>query len=203
MPPRELERCRDFLAGRDEAGRIGGGIEKDHARRRRDRGGEFFRVEAPASGPVERHGNRPRARGLQRPDEIRPGGRGDQRLVAGTRDEPGCDLDRVHTPNGDEEALGGERAAPGRRAIDSAHIGGDRIAQVRNAALSGVEGLAAVERGLGRFADEGGRRQVAFADPERDQTLPPATVVEHFDDAARRRVADRRADFVSPVAFGG
>ena len=36
----------------------------------------------------------------------------------------------------------------------------------------------------GRLADEGRRRQVAFADPERDQALPVAAVVEDLDDAA-------------------
>ncbi len=54
-------------------------------------------------------------------------------------------------------------------------------------ALGGVEGLAAVQRVDGGLGDEVGRRQVAFADPQRHQPLTAAPVVEHFDDAAFRR----------------
>src|SRR5262249_39469850 len=53
------------------------------------------------------------------------------------------------------------------------------------------------------FRDEGRRRQVALSDPERDQPLPAAAVVEHFHNAAGRNPAHRGTDFREPVAFGG
>ncbi len=56
----------------------------------------------------------------------------------------------------------------------AAVVAGKRLAQFRNAALPGVEGLASGEashrRGIG---DEVGRRQVALARPERDQPGRP------------------------------
>ena len=108
-------------------------------------------------------------------------------------------LDRVHAADGDEEILRRERSASRRRAVDAGHVGGDRRAQLRHAALVGVEGLAAVERGLGRLADERRRRQVALADPQWNQPLPAAAVVEHLDDAARGDGAHRRADLIEPI----
>ena len=68
--------------------------------------------------------------------------------------------------------------------------------------LVGVEGLAAIERGLGRLDDELRRRQVALADPERDQTLAAAPVIEHLDDAAQLDGAQRRAEFRSSQSRG-
>src|SRR6185437_14569851 len=58
---------------------------------------------------------------------------------------------------------------------------------------------SAGERGLGRLADERRRRQVALADPERNEALPVAAIVEHLDDAARLNVAHYGADQVGPV----
>ena len=43
--------------------------------------------------------------------------------------------------------------------------------------------------------------KIPLPDPKRDQPLPAAAVIEHFDDAARRDVAHRRANFCKPVAF--
>jgi hypothetical protein len=63
----------------------------------------------------------------------------------------------------------------------------------------GAEGLAAIERGLGRFGDERRGRQIAFADPKRDQTLAAAPVVEDFDDAVPRHGAHGRLNFAKPV----
>ncbi len=105
--------------------------------------------------------------------------------------------------DGGEEALGPERAAARRRAVDAGHIGGDRLAQRRNSGLVGIERLAPVDRRLRRLGRDGRRRQVALADPKRDEPLPIASVVEHFDDAARGGVADGRLDFGEPVAFWG
>jgi len=92
-----------------------------------------------------------RARDFQRAHEIGPGGRRDQRFVTGTGDKEARDLDRVHASDGDEEALGRIGPAAWRRPIDARHVGGDRLAQFRHAALGRVEGLAAVERRLGRL----------------------------------------------------
>ena len=48
-----------------------------------------------------------------------------------------------------------------------------------------------------------GRRRVALADPQRDQALPTAAVVEDFDDAARRDGAHRRLDRAEPIGLAG
>ena len=46
---------------------------------------------------------------------------------------------------------------------------------------------------------KGGRRQVALADPERNQPLAAAPVVEDFDDAALRHGAHGGLNFAEPV----
>ena len=68
--------------------------------------------------------------------------------------------------------------------MDAGHGAGDRGARIRNAALMGMEDLAAREREPHRLGDEVGRRAVALADPERDQPLAVAAIVEDLDDAA-------------------
>jgi hypothetical protein len=65
----------------------------------------------------------------------------------------------------------------------------ERLAQRRDAALPGIERLACRERARCRLADEGRRRKIALADPERDQAGAFAAVVRHLDDAAFRRAA--------------
>ena len=82
-----------------------------------------------------------------------------------------------------------KRSGAKRLAVGALVIAGERRAQLRDAALMGVEGLAGGQRSRRRIGDEGRGRQVAFADPERDQALPAAAVIEHFDNAAFRRVA--------------
>ena len=105
-------------------------------------------------------------------------------LVAVAGDHAHGGLDRLHAAAGDEEALRRERPAVGALVI-----AGERGAQLRNAALVGVEGLAGGERAGRCGSDEFRRRQVALADPQRDQPVAPAAVVEYFDNAAFRRVA--------------
>lgn len=74
-----------------------------------------------------------------------------------------------------------------------------RLAKLRNAALPGVEGLAGGKRVHRRPADEIGRRQIALAHPERQQTLAATGVIDDFDDpafgrryCARAKAADDR-----------
>jgi hypothetical protein len=67
-------------------------------------------------------------------------------------------------------------------------VAGDRRAQFRDAALGGIERVTAVERGFGRLADERRRRQVALADPQGNEPLPAAAVVEHFELVTTSRV---------------
>ena len=74
-------------------------------------------------------------------------------------------------------------------------------------------GASAVESAPGCSAANGRRElkqdktdalvQIAFADPQGNQPLPAAAVVEHFDDAARGDVTHRGADLIEPVAFVG
>ena len=64
-----------------------------------------------------------------------------------------------------------------------------RLAQIGNAALPGVEGLAVGQRPFGGAGYKIGRRQVAFADPERDQAGLEPAVIDDLDDAAQKIVA--------------
>ena len=119
---------------------------------------------------------------------IRPGRRRDHDLVARACDHREHDLDRLHAGAGDVELLRRERPAVERRVIAR-----ERLAQFRNAALPGVEGLAGRKRARRGLADEGGRRQIALADPQRDQPVAPAAVIRDLDDAALRRALRARA----------
>ena len=136
MPARDRQRRGDFLARRDEAGRVGGRVEENEAGRRRHRARELVRIEAPAAASVERGRARRARRRFQarRQNWARPA-RGSAPRRPGPTIEPGRDLDRVHAADGDEEILGREGAASGRCAIDARHIGRDRRAQFGDAAL--------------------------------------------------------------------
>ena len=201
MPARDGERLDDLLARCDEAGRVGGGVEKDEVGRWRHRLFDLGRIEAPAAAPVEPDGHGARSGNFQRADEIGPGWRRDQRLVASADDEPGRDLDRMHAADGDEEVLGREGAAAWGRAIDLRHVRRDRLAQLRDAVLPSIKRLAAVERGLRRLADERRGRQVALANPQGNKPLPAAAVIEDLDDAAGRDVAHGGADEIGPIGL--
>src|SRR5262249_4813970 len=68
-----------------------------------------------------------------------------------------------------------------------------RLAQLGDSPLPGVEGLPCGERAGRGVADERRRRNIALADPERDQTLPSAAVIRDLDDTALGRAARLRA----------
>ena len=93
------------------------------------------------------------------PTKFGQAGEGISASSPGPSDEAGRDLDRMHAADGDEEVFGPERQPSRRRAVNAGHVAGDRLAQLRNAGLGGVEGLAAVDRRLGRL----GRRRTAAA----------------------------------------
>ena len=80
--------------------------------------------------------------------KVRPGRRQHDRLVAIARSAARGDLQCVHAADGREEAVRLEwLACPGeRRAVDTRHHPGDRLAKIRVAALCRVEGLAGLER---------------------------------------------------------
>ena len=137
----------------------------------------------PFASIDHRHADGPGAGNGDRAGEIRPGRGRDQHLVAVAGEHAEGDLHRRHAAGGDEEALGVERLA-----VDPLVVAGDGLAQFGDAALIGVEGLALRQRLRRRLADEGRRRQVALADPERDDAGLEPTVAEHVDDAARRRL---------------
>ena len=97
---------------------------------------------------------------------LAPGGRADDFEIA-ARDfhTRGRDFDRVHSPDGDEKGLGRKRAPARRGPVDPRHVVRDRLTQLGDAALPGVEGLATVERRLGRFVNEWRGRQITLAHP--------------------------------------
>ena len=165
MPARDGERLDDLLARRDEAGRVGGRVEKDELGRGRDRLFELGRIEAPAAPFVERDGH-----GAARPEISSAPTKLGQAGVGISASSPGPTMSRVAIsiacmPPIVTKKFCGEKAARRGRAVDLRHVSRDRLAQLGNAVLPGVERLAAVERGLRRLADERRRRQVALADP--------------------------------------
>jgi hypothetical protein len=169
---------------RSPAGRVGRGVDDESTTLRGDRTGEAVEVEMPAlriHAQGDTDGTGPGD--LDRPREVRPRRGRDQNFVAGPRDHPDRHHDRRHAAGRHEKAL-----RIGRKAVDPADVPGNRLAEFGKAALVGVEGLPRSKRSRRRLADERRRRHVAFADPERDQPLAAATIVEHVDNAARRRV---------------
>ena len=69
--------------------------------------------------------------------------------------------------------------------------------------LMGVERLAGASDFAAASEMKAGVGQVALAHPERDQSLPPAAVIEYFDNAAFRRVAGFAAQGGSEISDTG
>ncbi len=65
-------------------------------------------------------------------------------------------------------------------------ITAQRLAQFWNTALPGIEGLAIVQTIDGRLIDEVGAWQIAFADPQRQEVVPPPGIIHDFDNTALR-----------------
>ena len=103
----------------------------------------------------------------------------------------------MHAAAGHEEILGLE----GLR-VDARHIARNRGPQRRQTALMGIEGLAFCVGLCGSFADELRRRPVSLADPERDQPLPVAAIIEDIDNAAIGRCDGLRADAGEKLCLG-
>ena len=94
------------------------------------------------------------------------------------------EMDGLHATASDKEPVGGELAGPEPRVIV-----GQRLAQLRQATLPGVEGFASAERAAGGLADKRWRRQVAFAGPQRDQPVAAEAMIDCGEDAAIRLLA--------------
>jgi hypothetical protein len=73
---------------------------------------------------------------------------------------------------------------------------GQRLAKFRNAALIGVERLAGGKRVHRRPVDEIGARQIALADPERQEAFAATGIVDDFDDPAFWRRDGARAEAI-------
>ena len=172
-----------LIAGGGPAGRVAGRIQEQRRRPSGDGVEIAVEIERPAGiAEAHRHLDGARAANLRGGGEVRPGRRRHHNLVALARHHAQRDLDGRHAARGHEEALGIEGAA-----IEPLVIARDGKAQLGNAALMGIEGLAGLEAAAGRFRDEGRRRQVALADPQGDQALAVAAIVEDLDDAGFRR----------------
>ena len=118
VPAREIENGRELLARRDEAGRIGRRIEEDRARRRRRPRRRGARCRAASAAPRS-SGTKTARRARQRDGagEIRPRGRGDQRLLARPDRQAHGDVERLHAADRHEKRSGEKRRrqAPRRR----------------------------------------------------------------------------------------
>src|SRR5262249_14281216 len=81
-----------------------------------------------------------------------------------------------------------------RDAVDPAMIVDQRLAQLGDAPLLGVEGLATPECCCHFIADEGWRRQIALADPQADHIGDAEAELPHLDDARILHRLDVRAN---------
>ncbi len=62
-------------------------------------------------------------------------------------------------------------------------VAGDGVAQLGQAKVVGVEGLAGLQRGNGRLTDHVGGDFIAFAKPEAQHAFTAHAFVGHFADA--------------------
>ena len=184
VPPRERENGTEVVEARGPAGRVGRRVDDKRAGARRHGVAEAIDIERPACGTARhRHRDRPRPRDRDGAVEIRPGRRRDENLVAGSRRHAHGDLGRVHAPDRDRETVDGERPP-----VQPLAVAGDRLAQLWDALLPGVEGLAGGERARCRVVDEGWGRQVPLPAQSGIRPGPPAPVGHGLDDAAGGRV---------------
>ncbi len=165
------------------AGRVGRRVDEQRLCPWRDRRLDLADVAGPAiAGLVERDCDRDGARHAGGCGEVRPGRRQIDDLVAIAGDSVERQLDGMHARAGDDEFLLGEALAEMPDVI-----AGERLPQFGDAFLPGIEGLAAGQRPGSGIGDEGGRRQVALAGPERDHAVAVAAAVHDGDNAAFRR----------------
>ena len=190
MPACQSENALEIIAGGRPTGRVRGRVDDDSPRPGRHRGFESAEIEIPAVRPGgHRQGDRASAVHLDGGLEIRPGRSRHDHLVSRPGYDPHRHLEGMHPTDRDVEALGIERSSE-----QAARVPGDRLPQLGDAALPGVEGLAGGERTRRRIRDEGRGRPVPLADPERDQPLPPAPVIGDLHDPALGHAGGLRPD---------
>ncbi len=182
MTARKLEDRLQILMRRCPAGRVRRGIDEEGARLRRDRPLQLLQIQRPpAVGKGQRHGHGAGAAEFDGGNDIGPGRRQIDHLVAGLGQRLHRQHDRLHAGAGHVEMLGREFHAEMAGVITR-----QRGAQLGNAALPGVEGLAGQKRFARGTVDEIGARQIPLTGPERQEPLAAAGVVDDLDNAAFR-----------------
>ena len=63
-------------------------------------------------------------------------------------------------------------------------ITAQRLPQFGNATLPGIEGFAIIQPVDGGLIDEVWARQIAFANPKRQEIVPPPGIIHDFNNAA-------------------
>ena len=182
MTSSDLEdRLQIFAACRPARG-IGRRVDEQRFRLRRDRLFQPLQIERPATiGEGERYADGLRSCKIDCRDDVRPAGRQIDHLVAGGGQRLDSKRDRLHARCRDIEML--DRQIDGEMALI---VAGKRLAKLGNAALPGVEGLAAEQSFACGAIDEVGCRQITFARPERQQTVTTTRIVDNLDDTAFR-----------------
>ena len=162
-------------AAQRPAGRIVGRVDEQHASAIGDCALERLDVETPRAIRRRTQG---KARHLRAEDrrlrsEVGPDRHDRDDFVAGADQRLHRQHQRAHARRRDRDA-----AALDRR-MQRAHVAGERLAQLGEAEVVRIEGLAFGDRARRRVADELRRRFVALAEPEREHVA-----------AAHRRVRD-------------
>ena len=201
----EIAQCHHLRQRHDPAGRVGGRVHHQEAgargQRRLDVGQR--QGEAPVRPDAVGHRHRHAAGDAHRLAQVRPGGGGDDDLVAGFEQRLHRLHHRVHAARGDGE--------PVRRHVHvpvPGVVGAERLAQAGQAERGGVARVPGQHRPVRRLDDEGRRRQVALADPQLHHlgVVPPAVGdltdlaradAAHAGRQARSRIGDQTGGQVS------
>ena len=187
-PAREIGQRRDLVGRCRPAGRVGRRVDEDPLGARVARGDELSRSSRqppPGAGSSEtRRGSPPMIETTAAMfGQI---GATMTRLSPGSISACAIEHQRVDAGAGDDDAL----HADGPR-IQPAQIVGDRLAQLGQAGLVGVEGLAGAHRRGGRLADKAGVGTIALAVPQRDDIRIAHAERGNLGDPRGRQVEDR------------
>ena len=164
----ECDELDSLLFRHQPAGRVGRRAGEDDARARVHLGIQLVHLEPePVVALMRRRGQVDlaglRAHQVRDRQRVRPHRADHHHVVAGAEHRLGGEQDGGHAGRGD-------RNPPdvGARAVQPVLVARDCLAQLGDAALGRVPGIALFHGVIGRLADELGRVHVRLADPQRD-----------------------------------
>ena len=166
------------------AGRVARRVQQQQPGRRGDRLEESLQVESPlAVDHAQRDPGEPRTEETRDLGQVRPDGGDCDDPIAGLEDRLHRDHQRGHAGTRHRDALRVERPP-----MQRAQIVRERVAQLRETEVVGVEGFPGLQCGDAGLAEVRRRRFVALAEPESQDVVPAETGVR---DLAHLRGGER------------